>query len=228
MAVKKGNFVKMEYTGKLPDGTVFDTSSEKIAKERGIYSKDRVYSPLLVSVGSGDVIKGIDEALAGMEKGDKKEITVAPEKGYGLRNPKLIKIIPITVFTRNKISPVPGMVVNLDGMPAKVQSVSGGRVRVDFNHELAGRTLVFNIDVKDVVTKTDAKIRALIEDSFGKDGLKHMKFKLQKGKVLTVSPDKEIVKRKEYTSLKGTFINSVLARMKDDVEKVNFEESFSR
>ncbi|MBU4501948.1 MAG: FKBP-type peptidyl-prolyl cis-trans isomerase [Nanoarchaeota archaeon] len=78
MPVKKGDKVKVEYEGKLEDGTVFD-SSEKHGK------------PLEFEVGSGQLIKGLDEAMIGMEKGEEKEIKIESDKAYGQPNPEMVK-----------------------------------------------------------------------------------------------------------------------------------------
>ena len=81
MAIKKGDKVKVNYTGTLDDGTVFD-SSEKHGQA------------LEFEIGTGKVIKGFDEAVTGMKKGEEKEITIKPEEAYGNPNPQLVKKVP--------------------------------------------------------------------------------------------------------------------------------------
>lgn len=83
--VEKGDSVKLHYTGSV-DGKVFDTSYEEEAKKAGIYREDREYKPLELTVGAGQVIKGLDEALQGMKLNEEKEVIVSPEKGY--KNPE--------------------------------------------------------------------------------------------------------------------------------------------
>jgi FKBP-type peptidyl-prolyl cis-trans isomerase 2 len=160
------DFVKINYTGALEDGKVFDTTDAERAKKEGIYEDKRVYKPLTVAVGEEQVIKALDEALAGMAVGEKKTVTCSPEQAYGRRDTSMIRLIPVKFFKQEKLNPIPGMPVEIDGMRGRVQTVSGGRVRVDFNHELAGKTLVFDLEVVEKAEKDEDKIKYLIERSF--------------------------------------------------------------
>lgn len=81
--VVKGDIVKVDYILKLENGTVFDTSIQTVAEENNIFNADRTYQPLQLTAGSGQVIKGFDNALIGMRKGQTKTITVSPADGYG-------------------------------------------------------------------------------------------------------------------------------------------------
>jgi FKBP-type peptidyl-prolyl cis-trans isomerase 2 len=160
------DFIKISYTGRIKDGQIFDTTDAEAAKSENIYDQNRVYKPFSVAVGEGQVIKGLDEALAGMKVGDKKAVTIEPEKGYGQKSPSLVKLVPVKVFREQRMNPIPGMPVEIDGMRGKVQTVSGGRVRVDFNHELAGKTLIFEVEVSDKAKTDEDKVNYLIERAF--------------------------------------------------------------
>lgn len=139
MAIKKGDKVKVDYTGKFDDGTVFDTSEGK--------------QPLEFEVGKGMVIAGFDNALIGMNKGDEKEIKVEPKEGYGEKTDQLLKKMP-----KEHLPPGPeakvGMRVGLstkDGqqIPAKITEVADKDVTIDLNHPLAGKNLNFKIKIVD-------------------------------------------------------------------------------
>ena len=160
------DFIKINYTGRVKDGRVFDTTLEETAKKEGIDRKDRVYKPLSIAVGEGQVIPGLDEALAGMKVGEKKSVTVEPDKGYGQKSASMIKLVPVKVFRQEGMNPMPGMPVEIDGRHGRVQTVSGGRVRVDFNHELAGKTLVFDLEVVEKAKSDEDKVKCLIERNF--------------------------------------------------------------
>jgi len=143
MTVKKGDKIKVDYEGKLEDGSVFDSS------KHGDHSH-----PLEFEVGEGKIIKGFDEGVIGMEIGDEKEITIKPEDGYGMPNPELTQKIP-----KDKIPPgqeiKPGMILALgapDGrqVPATVKEVSDTEVTIDINHPLAGKTLIFNVKLLEI------------------------------------------------------------------------------
>ncbi|MBU2589824.1 MAG: peptidylprolyl isomerase [Nanoarchaeota archaeon] len=139
MPVKKGDKVKVDYTGKLKDGTVFDSSEGK--------------EPLEFEVGSGMIIKGFDDAVMGMEKGEEKEITLKPEEAYGNVNPQLMKKVPRDQLPKEP-EPKVGMMLALgtpDGqqIPARIAEVSDTEVTIDINHPLAGKTLIFKVKVVD-------------------------------------------------------------------------------
>ncbi len=162
--VKNGDLIYIDYIAKLKtDGKIFDTTIEKVAKEANIYNADEIYSPLLVAVGSGWVIKGLDEALVGMKKGETKTIEVPPEKAYGERNPKLRKTVSHKEIRKQGVTPQIGVRVRIGDKYGTIVHVGAGRVIVDMNPPLAGKTLVYEITVKDIITEPKDKIMAFIK-----------------------------------------------------------------
>lgn len=164
MSIENKNFIKLEFTGKIKEtGDVFDTTSEEIATETGIFVENKNYGPIPIVVGGGHLLKAIDEAVIGMEKGDKKTVDIEPIDGFGERDPKLVQLLPMKEFKKQGIKPYPGMKLSLQGQEVKVQSVSGGRVRVDMNHDLAGKNLVYDIEIVDIIEDDIDKVKSLIE-----------------------------------------------------------------
>ncbi|MHC1570530.1 MAG: FKBP-type peptidyl-prolyl cis-trans isomerase, partial [Methermicoccaceae archaeon] len=94
--------MRISYTGRLDDGKVFDTTDEKIARDEGIYSEHTAYGPDVVIVGAGHVIKGLEEDMVGRDEGYEGEVVVSPEKGFGERNPEMVKVYSITKFENPK------------------------------------------------------------------------------------------------------------------------------
>ncbi|MCK5283182.1 MAG: peptidylprolyl isomerase [Nanoarchaeota archaeon] len=140
MSIKKGDKIKVEYTGTLDDGKVFDTSEGK--------------KPLEFEVGSAQIIKGFDEAVVGMKKGEKKEITVKPEEAYGNPNMELIKKVPREQLPKDT-ELKPGMVLLLKShsghqFPATIIEVTDKEVTIDLNHPLAGKTIHFKLEIVDI------------------------------------------------------------------------------
>jgi len=136
MSVKKGDKVKVEYTGTFEDGTVFD-SSEKHGK------------PLEFEVGAGQVIKGFDEAMIGMETDEEKEVKIEPKEAYGDVDARLVKKVPKEQLPKDKELKA-GMMLgvtlpNGQQMPAKIKEVGDTEVTVDLNHPLAGKILNFKL-----------------------------------------------------------------------------------
>jgi len=160
------DFIKINYTGRIKDGQVFDTTDVETAKKEKIFDSRRVYKPLTVAVGQKQVIEGLDEELTSMKVGDKKTVTIPPEKAYGQKNLALVKLVPIKFFKQQNINPMPGLPVEIDGNHGRVQTVAGGRVRVDFNSDLAGKTLVFDVEVSEKAKDEQEKLTYLIERNF--------------------------------------------------------------
>jgi peptidyl-prolyl cis-trans isomerase B (cyclophilin B) len=151
MAVKEGDTVKVEYVGRYDDGDVFDSSREEVAVEAEIAHPNREYEPLEFEVGAGEVVQGFDEGVVGMEEGEDKEITVPPEKGYGERSEENVVEYEREEF-RESLGEEPevGMHIHTEEAHGDIVEVEGDTVVVDFNHELAGETLVFEIEVVEV------------------------------------------------------------------------------
>lgn len=161
--MKDGDFILIEYVGRISNtNEIFDLTSAELAKKEGIFNKNFKYGPKLVIVGSNMVIKGVEAKLKEMNLNDEKEFEVTAAQAFGKRNPKMIKIISISKFLEKNINPTPGLFVDIDGIQAKIQSVSGGRVRVDFNHPLAGKDLKYKLKIVKVFKEKLDKVKAIL------------------------------------------------------------------
>jgi len=141
--VQEGDTITVEYTGRLEDGTVFDSS-------------DKHEEPLKFTVGEGKIIKGFDKAVVGMKIGEEKEVTLPPDEAYGQHNPELVRDLPKNVFPDDQ-ELQPGMVFMMslqDGrqVPVRIAKVADEQVTVDLNSPLAGKTLTFNIKVVNIAS----------------------------------------------------------------------------
>lgn len=164
MAIENGDFVRVNFTGKIEEtGDVFDTTYEDVATEAGIADSNKEYTPIPIVVGGNHLLPAIDEAIVGMMPGDEKEVKVDPENGFGQRDSSLVTLIPMREFKKQDIKPYPGMKLQLEGQTGKVLTVSGGRVKVDFNHELAGKHLDYTVKVEDIIEDDDEKVKSMVQ-----------------------------------------------------------------
>jgi FKBP-type peptidyl-prolyl cis-trans isomerase 2 len=154
MAISEGDTVTMEYTGRRTDGSVFDTSREAVAEESGLAddAPDREYGPITVEIGAGRLIEGVEEAVIGHEEGDEISVEVPPEKGYGHPSDDQIVEEDATEFAEmvGEDPAVGTYVETREGAMGEVVAVDDENVRIDFNHQLAGETLEFDVEVVDV------------------------------------------------------------------------------
>jgi len=223
--MEKGAIVKVSYSGYV-DGKLFDTTDEELAKREGIYNPRITYGPVTVIVGENMLIPGLDEALLEMEVGEERELELPPEKAFGKRDPSKIKLVPLREFKKHKINPVVGLPVVINDQPGRIVSVNGGRVLVDFNHELAGKTVKYTLKVEEVVEKPEDIVRELLKlfiPGLNKEGVK---VEIGEKEVNIVIPGEMIIPVKGVEILKKIVANEILKRL--DVEKVLFIEEFKR
>ncbi|WP_410766290.1 FKBP-type peptidyl-prolyl cis-trans isomerase [Haloferax sp. DFSO60] len=153
MPIELGDRVAIQYVGRFEDGSVFNTSQYEVAVEHGLAAAqerdESEYRPLSFVVGAGEIIEGLDEAVLGMAVGDESTVTVPPEEGYGAFDADRVREYDPDVF-ESMVGEPPEVGVHVhaeNGLHGDVTAVTEDVVEVDFNHELAGKTLVFDIEI---------------------------------------------------------------------------------
>jgi len=201
--MQTNDFVKITYSGKIKETDMEFDKGENV--------------PIIVGVNF--TLKGIDNALAEMNVGDKKTIELTPENAFGNRDAKLVKLVPLSEFKKHDTKPHPGMIINADNAQGRVLSVSGGRVSIDFNHPLAGKNLIYDLEIREKIESLEDKINALVK----------IYTRIEEEKV------KSLIKDKEVEIEIPPLINSVFKKkIADDMmkflgfEKVKFVESFEK
>ena len=159
--IKKGDFIEIDYIGRLAfNNNIFDLTDEKLAKENNLFDANMEYGPVVICVGEKNILEGLDEAIEGKETEKDFKVTLKPEKAFGKKNPKLIRIVSKGRFKDQE--PYPGMQIQLGGAIATVRSVSSGRVIVDMNHPLAGRDLIYEVKVHEKIDDIKKQIGCLL------------------------------------------------------------------
>ncbi len=224
--VGKRNFILVDLIGRVKStGKVFDTTIQEVAVKADIFNEREVYKPRLVVVGAGWVLPGLDEALETMNVSETKVVEIPPEKGFGKRDPKNIKTFSAREFLKQNVKPRPGMTIRVKGRLATVQKVSGGRVRVDMNHPLAGQVLEYEVTIRNILEKDEDKIKALIENRIS--GVDSNKFKINiTGKSVEISIPTEIVLANNIQLAKIGLVSDIFSNF--DFENVKFLETFER
>jgi len=146
--VKRGDSVSVDYVGTLPNGTLFDTSIQAEAAKGGLALRDS-YEPLTFTVGAGQMIAGFDNAVIGMKINETKTITLSPADAYGEKDKTRIVAVPIAnIQSDGRNVTIGGFVYTPSGARGVISGINGTDALIDFNHPLAGETLVFRITVK--------------------------------------------------------------------------------
>lgn len=224
MTFDKGSLILANFTAKIKDtGEGVDSTLEEDAKKLGIHDPTRKYEPRLVAVGDGWVLQGVDEALANAEIGKKITIEVSPEKGFGVRDPAKVRLIPIRRFGDKADQLSIGSEVEVDGRAGIVKLMGSGRVQLDFNHKYAGKVLLYDIEVVKALSTDDEKVKTLVR----------RRLPIDEDKIeLTLESNSASIKLPNYVYLveglqiiKRAITNDVFKYLKN-VEKVLFVEEY--
>lgn len=225
MPFEKGSLVLVDYTAKVKDtNEVFETTREEEAKKTDLYDPTRKYEPRLVSIGEAWVLKGLDEALAGANAGDKLNVEVVPEKGFGERDPNKVRMIPQRKLGDKADEVQVGDVVELDDRTGIIRYIGSGRLQVDFNHRLAGKTLVYDVNVIKKLESDSDKIASLLKRRIPIEDDK-VKFNLV-GDSLEISLPEETYMAEGLQIIKRAVANDIF-KFVSATKELKFIESYS-
>ncbi len=225
MTFQKGDFILINYTGKVKEtNEVFDTTVEEVAKKEHLHKEGEIYEPKLVVVGEGWVLKALDEALLGMEPEKHSTVEIPADKAFGPRDPEKIKRVPLRQLLAKEINPVIGARIEYQGKMASVRSIGAGRVLLDFNPPLAGKTLIYDATVNKKLDKTEEKVGAIIHRRV--PVVEEDKFKLTlKDKNLTVDmPEDTFYVEGIQIAKRGIAMD--IQKFLPDLEETRFVETF--
>ncbi len=149
MPITENDWIKIDYTGRLKENSkAFDTTLEDIARSERIFDEKRGYKPLLCRAGDEKfLIPGLAKNLVGLELNSPQTFEIASEDAYGDRDSKKIEMVPTKRLRKANLDPRVGNRVQLTGRSGTIIWVGGGRSRIDFNHPLAGKDLIFDVTV---------------------------------------------------------------------------------
>jgi peptidylprolyl isomerase len=150
-AVEAGNYVLVDYTGIFEDGRVFDTTVKEEAIKAGIYKEEKKYMPLFFRVDAKQVIKGLDKGVLEMEAGDEKTFIIPPGEAYGEYKAYLVQSIPLGKLGLQSPPDVGTKITTPRGSEVKVLASTGAHATLDFNHELAGKTLIMKVKLVSII-----------------------------------------------------------------------------
>jgi peptidylprolyl isomerase len=229
MPFEKGDFILIDYMAKVKEtGEIFDTTVEDVAKKEKLYKEGEIYEPKLIVVGEGWMLKAVDESLPNLELSKSAPVEVSPDKAFGPRDPEKVRLVPLRRLTAKGITPQLGLRVEFDGKLAVVRTIGAGRVQLDFNPPLAGKTLVYEVTVQKKLETQEEKIRALIHRRIPAADIAKFGFKVdEQSKTVEVNMPEEafyiegvqIAKRGIATDLQKYF---------PEMTKVKFVETFAK
>ncbi len=205
-------------------GSIYQTTKEEVAKESGSYSEKSIYLPILVIPGEADLFPKVMEKILELNEGEKFELKLNPEDAYGNYDRGKVRVYSIKRLEREGIRPRVGETVQIDRQTGIIQSVTGGRVTVDFNHPLAGKKILIEGEIVKRIEDELEKVRSIVADSFDVP-LEDIRVEQNEEGVVTVElPSKAYVLRDAY-SRKIRSLSLIMRHIKD-IRKVIFLEEF--
>ncbi len=224
MTFDKGSLILVDFTASIKDSDeVFDTTREEDAKKYSIYEQQIKYQPRLVSIGEVSylVFAGIEDTLAKTSVGDKLTIEVTPSKGFGERDTKKIRMIPIRKLGDDAEKVSVGDTIDVDNKKGIIRFIGSGRVKIDFNHKYAGKTILYDVNViKSLDTPSD-KIDEILKNKLTVKNSK-IAFEL-KDKEVNITIPEEIL-RIENLQMTKYFIQLDIFKFVPTLEKISFVE----
>jgi peptidylprolyl isomerase len=225
MTLQKGDFILVDYTAKVKEtGEVFDTTIEETAKKERLYKEGEIYEPKLVVVGEGWVLKALDESLTTMEAGKTATVEIPPEKAFGPRDPEKVKRVPLRHLTDKGITPSLGMRIEYDNKLATIRAVGAGRVLLDFNPPLAGKTLVYEVTVQKKLETREEKIAALIHRRIPAVEIEKFKFTIKAKAVSIEMPEEAFYLDGVQVAKRGIALD--IQKFFPEITTVKFTETF--
>lgn len=224
--LQEGDFVTLDYVGKVKaTGQIFDLTKEEIAKKEGLYDPKLKYGEVPIVVGGEHVLKGLDAELKKLSIGDKKTVTIAAKDAFGERDSNMIKLIPHAEFKKQNMRPIPGMPVEIQGMRGVVMTVSGGRIKVDFNHPLAGKELEYELEIHKKIDKKEEQIKSLFELHLAKVDTSGIKIDIKEDSVEITTPDDQ--KTRRYINLTEDVLARDIIKYISNLKQVKFIDVFT-
>lgn len=226
MTFQNGDFLVIEYTGKVKEtGEVFDTTNEEIAKKANFYKAGETYEPKLVVVGEGWILKPLDESLLAMEMDKPSSIEIPPEKAFGERDPNKIRRVPLRNLVNKGIELRVGKLVEFDNKFAVIRAIGAGRVLLDFNPPLAGKTLVYEVNINKHLKNDEEKVIEIIHRRIPVVEKEKFKFVIKDDNITIKVPEEAFYLEGIQVAKRGIALD--LQKFFQKLSMINFNEIYS-
>jgi peptidylprolyl isomerase len=226
MTLQKGDFILIDYTGKVKEtNEVFDTTIEEVAKKEHLHKEGEIHEPKLVALGEGWVLKALDESLTTMEPGKPATVEIASKDAFGPRDPEKIKKVPLKqLLAKDVHNPTIGMRIDYNGKMTTIRSIGAGRVILDFNPPLAGRTLIYDVTINKKLETSEEKIAALIHRRIPVVEENKFKFTIQEKTLSIDMPEETFYLEGVQIAKRGIAMD--LQKFLPELAEIKFVETF--
>jgi FKBP-type peptidyl-prolyl cis-trans isomerase SlyD len=166
--IQDGDFVKLAYTARTVDeGTLVDTTDPEVAEEEGVDDQGQEFKPRTIVIGEGHIFDEVEDDIQGKEVGDEGSVVVPAAEAFGEYDNEQVRTVSADKIDDD--DKYPGAHVQIDGEEGHIETIIGGRARVDFNHPLAGEDIEYEYEIADVVEDREAKAKAMFDLYLGQE-----------------------------------------------------------
>ena len=227
MTFQKGDFILIDHVAKVKEtGEIFDTTKEDIAKKERLYKEGEIYEPKLVVLGEGWVLQALDESLATFELEKPSTTEIPPDKAFGPRDPEKVRLIPMRRLIEKGITPQLGARIEFNGKPATIRTMGAGRVQLDFNPTLAGKTLVYEVTVLKKLETIEEKMTALVHRRVPLVDVSKFDLKIKKTEADIDMPEDAFYIEGIQVAKRGIALD--IQKFFQEINTVKFVEAFKR
>ena len=227
MTFQKGDFILIDYVAKVKEtGGIFDTTKEDMAKKERLYKEGEIYEPKLVVLGEGWVLQALDESLATFEPEKPSTTEIPPDKAFGPRAPEKVRLIPMRRLIEKGITPQLGARIEFNGKPATIRTMGAGRVQLDFNPTLAGKTLVYEVTILKKLETIEEKMTALLHRRIPLVEVSKFDLKIKKTEVDIAMPEDAFYLEGIQVAKRGIALD--IQKFFQEINTVKFVEAFKR
>ena len=227
MTFQKGDFILIDYVAKVKEtGGIFDTTKEDMAKKERLYKEGEIYEPKLVVLGEGWVLQALDESLATFEPEKPSTTEIPPDKAFGPRDPEKVRLVPMRRLIEKDITPQLGARIEFNGKPATIRTMGAGRVQLDFNPTLAGKTLVYEVTILKKLETIEEKMTALLHRRTPLVEVSKFDLKIKKTEVDIAMPEDAFYLEGIQVAKRGIALD--IQKFFQEINTVKFVEAFKR
>jgi peptidylprolyl isomerase len=227
MPFLKGDFILIDYVAKVKEtGEVFDTTKEDLARKEHLYKEGELYEPKLIVIGENWVLQALDESLAAFQPEKPNIVEIPPDKAFGARDPEKVRLVPLRRLTEKGITPQLGARIEYNGKLATVRTMGAGRVQLDFNPALAGKTLVYEVTITKKIDPIEEKLAALLHRRIPLVEASKFDFKIKKTEVDITMPEDAFYLEGIQVAKRGLAMD--IQKFFADISAVKFIEEFKR
>ena len=225
MAIGDGDIVEIEFTARTKQsGILIDTTKEKVAEEEEVGTEGQKWGPRKIVIGENHTFKAVESSIREKKVGDGETIHIPAVDAFGEYDSELVKTVSIDKIPKD--DQYPGARTTIENHQVQIETIVGGRARVNFNHPLAGEDLEYEYTIEKIIGDPIEKAKALVEVYVGVELEVQIEENKEDGKTLFIESDPMLSFNQNWLFTKNQIANVLIE--KTEVDRVIIKETFEK